>query len=339
MHLRGAHVRRLTRRLLPVLLGASLSSTPAFAQDTPPAAPGRLIDLGGYRLHINCTGRGHPTVVLSAGAGDFSFDWALVQPEVAKFTRVCSYDRGGEAWSDPGPRPRTLDQEVFDLHRLLDRAGERGPYVLVGQSLGGMVARLFAMAYPGQTAGLVLVDAFSEDAQLSLNGKLVRIREAANARPVPRPRDRSAPGDRLSPDELRQISDFMAQTIGKPRIDPPFDRLPAAARQMRLWALAQKGHYAGGDDYLAEIAARVHAGLLTNPTPLGDLPVVVLARTRNEYPPEQAAMLIREHEEQQKRLATLSRHAVLVSVPDAGHHIQLDQPAAVVAAIRSLVKR
>ena len=114
--------------------------------------------------------------MLSAGAGDFSTDWTLVQPRVAAFARVCSYDRSGVAWSDLGPKPRTAYQEVFDLERLLRGAGEHGPYIVVGQSLGGMVARLFAERYPQQTAGVVLVDAYSEDAQLSINGKLTRLR-------------------------------------------------------------------------------------------------------------------------------------------------------------------
>lgn len=322
----------------PLLLAFVLSARPAAGQQTvAPRAPGRLIDLGGYRLHLNCTGRGRPTVVLSAGAGDFSFDWALVQPAAAKFMRVCSYDRGGEAWSDLGPKPRTLDQEVYDLDRLLTLAGEHGPYVLVGQSLGGMVARLFAERHPAATAGLVLVDAFSEDAQLFMNGKLARVRETARERAVPLPRDRLGPGDGLTVAEIGQIRDFMTKYAGKPSIDPPFDRLPEEARSARLWALGRIGHFAGGDDYLAEIAARVHAEVEASPHPLGDLPLVVLARTRNEYPPEQAAVLTREHEEQQRALAALSTRGVLTAVPDAGHHIQLDQPAAVVEAIRSVV--
>jgi pimeloyl-ACP methyl ester carboxylesterase len=327
------------RHLLSIFVGLTVlaGSGPARAQQAVPAAPGRLIDLGGYRLHLNCTGRGKPTVVLSAGAGDFSFDWALVQPELARFTRVCSYDRSGEAWSDLGPKPRTADQEVFDLERLLARGGQRGPYVLVGQSLGGMVARLFASAYPRETAGLVLVDAFSEDAQLSMNGKLVRVRETARDRQVPDPHLRADAADRLTGDEKRAIQDFMT-TVGKPTIEAPFDRLPASVQTDRLWALSLPGHYAGGDDYLAEIAARLHAEAEATSHPLGDLPVIVLTRTRDEYPPDQVAVLSREHREQQQRLASLSSRDTLIVVPDAGHHIQLDQPAAVVDAIHSLVE-
>jgi pimeloyl-ACP methyl ester carboxylesterase len=94
-----------------------------------------MIDLGGYRLHINSMGKGSPAVVLIAGAGDYSFDWSLVQSKIAKFARVHAYDRAGLAWSDLGPTPRTMRQEVYELHELLKRAGEKGPYVLVGHSM------------------------------------------------------------------------------------------------------------------------------------------------------------------------------------------------------------
>ena len=158
-------------------------AAPALAQESAkievPPPIGRMVDIGGYRLHLNCVGKGQPTVVLSIGAGGFSTDWALVQPKVAAFTRVCSYDRNGAAWSDLGPKPRTMDQEAFDLHRLLDAAGERRPYVVVGQSIGGMVVRIFAEEYRNDVAAVVLVDAYSEDAQLFTNGKMQRMRLAA----------------------------------------------------------------------------------------------------------------------------------------------------------------
>jgi pimeloyl-ACP methyl ester carboxylesterase len=340
--MRNAAIVFVLAALLAPRTTASAQSTTTVSGSTPdstrPVPPGRLVDLGGYRLHLYCTGQGTPTVVLSAGAGDFATDWALVQPEIAKRTRVCSYDRSGEAWSERGPAPRSIDQEVYDLHRLLVAAGERGPYVLAGQSLGGMVVRLFAQRYRTETAGLVLVDAFSEDAQLSMNGRLVRMRELSRQREIPLPRDSVRPRDRLSAQEEAQAREFMTKVIGTPKIEPPFDRLPPAAQRARLWALAQPGHYAGGDDYLAEITARVHEETSRVPHPLDDLPLVVLARTRDEYPQEQRAMLSKEHREQQQALAKLSTTGTLQRVERAGHHIQLDQPEAVVAAVLSLVK-
>jgi len=176
---------------------------------------------------------------------------ALVQPKVAKFTRVCSYDRAGEAWSDLGPRPRTMLQEVFDLHSLLAAAGERGPYVLVEQSLGGMIGRIFALQFSGDMAGLVLVDSFHEDAQLFMNGKLVRVRTLSKDRQIPAPRSHVSPADALNPEDREKINGMIKQFEIKPEIDAPFDKLPADAQKERLWALSQLNHFAAtADDYL-----------------------------------------------------------------------------------------
>ncbi len=120
--------------------------------------PGQLIDVGGYKLHIFCMGEGSPTVILDhVGAGN-SAQWALVQPEIAKTTRVCAYDRAGFGWSDPGPAPRDARQNVQELHTLLTNTHIAPPYVLVGHSFGGDVARLYADQYRDQVIGMVLVD-------------------------------------------------------------------------------------------------------------------------------------------------------------------------------------
>jgi pimeloyl-ACP methyl ester carboxylesterase len=107
-------------------------------------APGRLVDVGGYRLHLLCTGQvnaGSSTVVFEGGLGAISILWSMVQKGVAPYARVCSYDRAGYGWSDNGPLPRTAGQIAIELHRLLQNAGERPPYLLVGHSLGGLIIR------------------------------------------------------------------------------------------------------------------------------------------------------------------------------------------------------
>lgn len=121
------------------------------------------VDVGGYRLYLQCIGAGSPTVVLEAGLGSPSEVWGPVQPGVARFTRVCAYDRSGVGGSDAGPRPRTSGTIVAALHTLLRHAGVGGPYVLVGHSIGGFHARLYAHRYPREVAGMVLVDASHPD--------------------------------------------------------------------------------------------------------------------------------------------------------------------------------
>ena len=125
--------------------------------------PGKMVDIGDHRLHIHCVGQGSPTVILESGLGTMSADWANVQPEVAKTTRVCAYDRAGTGWSEPGPEPRDPRQIASELHTLLGNAGIDGPYVLVGHSFGGLYVRMYAARFPMEVEGMVLVDASHPD--------------------------------------------------------------------------------------------------------------------------------------------------------------------------------
>lgn len=126
---------------------------------------GRLVDVGGYRLHLVVTGEENPgpTVILDAGMISFSSNWAWVQPELANVARVVAYDRAGLGWSDPGPKPRDAGQSAKELHTALERLTLSGPYVLAGHSYGGLVLRAFAALYPEDVAGMVLVDASHPD--------------------------------------------------------------------------------------------------------------------------------------------------------------------------------
>jgi len=122
-------------------------------------APGNLIDVGGFKMHIHCVGAGSPTVILETLSGGTSSYWGWIQPEVAKQTRVCVYDRAGRGWSEPDPEPQSLERTVRNLHTLLANAEIEGPYVMVGHSIGGIYVRQFASDYPDEVAGMVLVDA------------------------------------------------------------------------------------------------------------------------------------------------------------------------------------
>jgi pimeloyl-ACP methyl ester carboxylesterase len=140
--------------------------------------PGRLIDVGGHRLHIHCEGPTgpSPTVILDAGGTAFSTTWALIQPEAAKTARVCSYDRGGMGWSESGPLPRNGQTAAQELHALLLHSGEVGPFLLVGHSYGGIVIRKFFEMYPDDVAGMVFVDpSFPEQRSILSPGELERI--------------------------------------------------------------------------------------------------------------------------------------------------------------------
>jgi pimeloyl-ACP methyl ester carboxylesterase len=117
-----------------------------------------LVAVDGYQLHIHCTGEGSPTVILDAMGGNASPSWGLVQPDIAQSTRICAYDRAGMGWSERGPRPRDMNQHVAELRALLTGAGIDAPYVLVGHSYGGRIARVYAKEYPAEIVGMVLID-------------------------------------------------------------------------------------------------------------------------------------------------------------------------------------
>jgi pimeloyl-ACP methyl ester carboxylesterase len=127
---------------------------------------GHLVQAGSIRMNIDCSGQGSPTVILESGSGGPSVDWLMVQPEVAKFSRVCSYARAGYGWSDSGPEPRSSLQIARELKQLMQAAGEKGPYVLVGHSMGGYDIRVYTGQYPNDVAGMVLVDTSHEDQDL-----------------------------------------------------------------------------------------------------------------------------------------------------------------------------
>lgn len=149
--------------VIALAVGAIYQAIAGDVDETRYKPPGRLVDIGGRHLHLYCTGRGSPTVILEAGLGWGLGTWRHVQPQVAETTRVCSYDRAGYGWSDVGPSPRTSSQVSSDLHILLQKAGVQAPLVLVGHSLGGLYLQHYAATYPADVSGMVLIDSSHED--------------------------------------------------------------------------------------------------------------------------------------------------------------------------------
>jgi pimeloyl-ACP methyl ester carboxylesterase len=295
-----------------------------------PAAPqpvGRLVDVGGYRLHLACQGEGSPTVVMEAAIGEAGLLWSPVQPTVAKLTRACVYDRAGYGWSDPSPKPRTAAVMVEELHTLLGNAAVPGPYVLVGHSLGGLLVRLYAARYPQEVAGLVLVDSAHEQQYLRAPKE---IREL-----VPQFEEQG----RQQLEGLKALIISGSLDVGMLPIPPGLP--PAAADTFRALAAASPKHV---ETLIAEQQAvqAIHAELAAaGITSLGDLPLIVLSHGQPMAMPGMSGEVNQANEqawqELQAELAALSSRGRLVVAKDSGHYIQLERPELVIDAIREVV--
>jgi pimeloyl-ACP methyl ester carboxylesterase len=294
--------------------------------------PGRLVDVGGHRLHILDKGNGHPTVVFEAGLPGSVLSWNQVQKELARVVRVVSYDRAGLGWSDPGPEPRTAERIVEELHSLLDRAAIPGPYILVGHSFGGLTTRLFAARYPNEVAGLVLLDPVGPGEWMPLSER-ERRRLAGGAKLCRRAARLARFGvtrlvallARAGAHTIARIavlfisSGVMADT--RSRIGP-LDKLPAGERAVVHMFWVQEKFYAamaGQIESLPESAAQVaQAG-----DRLEGKPVVVISAADAG-----AARLAEQISTAQ--LSSRGRHLVAGA---SGHWVQLDDPELVTGAI------
>jgi pimeloyl-ACP methyl ester carboxylesterase len=308
----------------------------AFASAQTPTPSGKLVDLGGHRLHVNCVGKGAPVVVVETGLGDFSFDWILVQNRLAKLTRTCTYDRAGYAWSDPGPLPRTYAQLNLELHDALNKLGERGPFILVGHSFGGGVVRNYATTYPSEVAGMVLADIVQEDQLIPMEpGKAARVRDFAQGRPIPPPHE-----NMLASDNPNLTAAADPPPTAAPTIEAPYDKLPAEQQRWHLWAEllpALEAAESSQREWSAESMALMHA------TPqqgiLGAIPLLVLTRKEGGYGNNlnvPAAEMEAERLQTQSQLTLLSSNGRQVII-DSGHNMNLEVPNIVAAAISDVV--
>jgi pimeloyl-ACP methyl ester carboxylesterase len=309
---------------LPIILvfvGASYQLIASHAEERRSPEAGRLIDIGGYRLLINCTGGGSPTVILESGLGDVSTEWNRVQTEISKFSRVCSYDRAGYGGSDAGAMPRTSEQIAKELGSLLQNSGEVPPYLLVGHSLGGYNVRVFNGDYPQQVMGLVLVDAPQEDQYGLLPAAWNEIYDSQ----LKRYKNQA----RWSPFLVGLgIARFMLWRQGNVDeytylIQPKWLR----ARASELEMIKVSAQQARGSDNMS------------------DKPLVVLTAGKNSDQILVNGLSKQDLEDfyriwitnLQMRLVHLSAQGKQIIVQDSGHNIPAERPDAIVSAVRGIM--
>ncbi|HEX6304278.1 MAG TPA: alpha/beta hydrolase [Anaerolineales bacterium] len=289
--------------------------------------PGQLVDVGGYKLHIYCQGQSSPTVVLMSGAGMPSPYWWLVQSDVAKSTRVCTYDRAGYAWSEEGTDDMSPRGQVADLKALLSGAGITPPYILVGHSYGGYPARLYAQTYPGEVAGLVMVDSNHEEQYVSF----------------PEPIRKT--GERMFTGPNSPVGLFLSSLLGSLQallptsgleaeyLPPDVAELVSAIRKLRPHILYT---------VKAEVSEMV-LGQSPRITSLGDIPLIVITHgvpiTLMGQSEEANAEFEQVNLEMQRKLLSLSTNSKQIIAEHSNHdEIPLKQADLVVQTIKDVLQ-
>jgi len=287
---------------------------------------GRTIQAGPVKLNLDCTGQGSPTVVLESGSTIPALGWAKVQPEIARFARVCSYDRAGYGWSEPGPEPRTITQIAKELKALLDAADEAGPYVLVGHSLGGFTVRVFTSLYPNEVAAVVLVESGHPDQEERMQAAL-------------------SPTERSQQERDQKLQSFLVPWIirlGIARLVWRDAGPESFSRELReeinhLTWQSKALHAADAEmQALEESSAEVRAA-----QNLGERPLIVLTGAKSQLgnsPPgktEEEQQRIWE-EVLQAELARLSTRGKQIIVPESGHMMPYERPEAVISAVNEV---
>jgi pimeloyl-ACP methyl ester carboxylesterase len=322
--------------LLAALVVCALSTTvPAAEPGAEFAVPHRLVDIGGRRLNLFCSGTGSPTVVFESPSGSAAWEWWAVQPKVAAKTRACVYDRAGYGFSDPSPRAADAVNAVDDLHTLLMAAGIAPPYVLVGNSFGGAAAQLFAWAHPDDVQGLVLVEPMHEDEQLRPD-VLTQGRFSDGEKQII---DFGAGCAAQASKGWDPVSDAYEDCIGGADSSLP-PEVGAVDLKLRLkpawWRVRQDERVARPRDRDELRAAR---------KPFADVPVVVLVRGVSPYrirgkPQSDTNKAIEAANlELLTTIARSSTRGDVRVVPGAGHEIQETHPEAVVTAVDDVLAK
>ncbi len=287
---------------------------------------GRLVQAGLIRMNLDCSGQGSPTIILESGSGGPSVDWLMVQPKVAKFSRVCSYDRAGYGWSDSGPQPRSSLQIAHELKKLLEAAGEKGPYVLVGHSMGGYVVRVYTGQYPNDVVGIVLVDASHEDQDLRAPESIRRWQQ-----------------DKRKDPDWEKLKYFLQLHLGWARLTADSDAPEFWPRTFReeeeSLTLSTKHQFAVIDE--DQVFSTLSAAQVRSAGNLGDRPLIVLTATRQDDIPPAIPPIDAQAEKDlwvhqlQPELAHLSTHGRQIVV-DSSHEVPTEDPDVVVSTIHDV---
>jgi len=301
--------------MLLAFAGASYQCISAARDRRAYPMPGELVGVEGYRMHIDCTGQGSPAVILDSGLGDSYLSYQKVQPQIAQFARVCSYDRAGIGYSDSSSQPRTSKVMAEELHALLRAASIAPPYFLVGHSMGGYTVRLYASLYPSEVVGMVLIDASHPDQENRFPPELKNIEGTW----------------------LRE-AEFLTYTMpfGIPRLMGLCDDEPAQRAAECNWHTAR--------EVVAELKALPESAAQTAATgPLGDMPLAVLSHDPDkpsaELPPDLAKPTNDAWEKMQEELSRLSTRGTQTIAENSAHYIQIDRPDVVIEAIRKVVEQ
>lgn len=310
--------------VLVVLVGAGYETVGRRRAAKEFPVPGKLVDIGGRRIQIDCRGSGTPTVVFEAGLDmGGSLSWAGVHDSIAKNTRACAYSRAGIMWSDPTPGPQTGKTVAEDLHIALAKAGERPPLVLVGHSLGGPYIMIYTKYFGSDVAGLVFVDA-SHPEQVARVKSLTPWTLAAATKPFRMAARFSrvglvrkfAPADSAPPEPFNTVKGTAAYASTS---------LPAMLKEVDAF-----------DQSLAE------AGSFRQ---LGNRPLFVLTATAPKSKEDLAAMKMTaaqgeeykarwlEMQNEEASWSSCSQHQLV----DSDHYIQFERPQAVITAVRSVI--
>ena len=326
-----------------ILMRACRNTADMVQQRSParrfPDAPGRLIDVGGHRLHLHCQGHDTPAVVFDAALGASSLSWSLVAPGVAAITRACVYDRAGFAWSDAGPLPRTASRIADELYELLRRGSVPSPWLLVGHSYGGLVMRLLAIRHPDDMAGLVLIEpAHPEDWMQPSDGRRSQIARGARLCRHGARAARLGVGNAVA--ALASVGAIGAAWSivrivsrgglgrGDENIIAPVWRLPVETRRLLRYMWTQPKFFEALGSQIESISESACELSSEHEKLDGNFPLVVItgARAGEERMRADAALAHR---------SARGRH---VLVDKTGHWIPLDAPDAVVNVVGDVVR-